>query len=208
VDRRLQKIRRAYERPERYERGMTLLERMIATARTRVGEIVGGRVLEIGIGSGQSLPHYRPDVELIGGDLSRPMLVLAGRRARDSARVVELVELDGRRLPFAGGSFDAVVFSLCLCTIPDPEVALTEALRVARPGAPIVLLEHVRSHVAPVAWLQDAVSLLSGPLSEEYFNRRTLDTARAAGVEVLRVRRWGLGFFNLIEGRRPDRRLA
>ncbi len=203
MDRRLEKIRRAYRRPADYERGNSLIEWMVGRHQRRVGEMVGGLVLEVGIGSGRSLSAYGPKASIFGGDLSRPMLLACRERGRELGLSVPLVELDARHLPFAGGLFDAVVFTLCLCTIPDPVSALREALRVARPGGRIVLLEHVRSHIAPVAWLQDAVSLLSGPLAEEYFNRRTAENAVAAGVEVERVERWGAGFFNLVEGRKP-----
>ncbi len=204
MDRRLEKVRRVYSRnPAAYDRGMAITERLVGRARQRVGEVARGRVLELGIGTGRSLPHYRPEVSLAGGDLARPMLLACRARAAALERRVQLVELDAASLPFPDSAFDSVVFTLCLCTIPEPERALREALRVARPGASIVLLEHVRSHIAPVAWLQDALSLVSGRLAEEYFNRRTLETARAAGVVVTRVRRWGLGFFNLIEGRKP-----
>lgn len=203
MDNRLERIRRAYRCPADYERGASLIEWMVGRRQRRVGEMASGLVLEIGIGSGRSLPAYGPRAAVFGGDLSRPMLLACRERARELGRAVPLVELDARRLPFAGAVFDAVVFTLCLCTIPEPVSALREALRVARPGARIVLLEHVRSHIAPIAWLQDAVSLVSGPLAEEYFNRRTAENAVAAGVEVERVERWGAGFFNLVEGRKP-----
>lgn len=203
MDRRLDRIRRSYARAERYDAGMGLLERLVGAARREVGEAVRGRVLEVGIGTGRTLPWYREGVEVVGGDLSRPMLEACVARAMSLNRRVALVELDARHLPFGADRFDAVVFTLCLCTIPEPERALREALRVVRPGGAVWLLEHVRSDVAPIAWLQDAASAVTGRLSEEHFNRRTVETARAAGVEVVKVRRWGAGFFALVEGRRP-----
>lgn len=204
MDRRLAKIRRSYARPARYDSGMGLLERLVAHARREVGEAVRGRVLEVGIGTGRTLPWYAPGVELVGGDLTRAMLEGCAERALSLGREVALVEMDARRLPFGADRFDAVVFTLCLCTIPEPERALREALRVLRPGGSLWLLEHVRSHLPPIAWLQDAATVVTGRLSEEHFNRRTVETARAAGVEVLRVRRWAAGFFVLVEGRRPS----
>jgi ubiquinone/menaquinone biosynthesis C-methylase UbiE len=96
-----------------------------------------------------------------------------------------------------------VAFNLCLCTIPNPEAAVREAMRVARPGAPMVFLEHVRSHVPPIALLQEAFNPLLVALQQDHFNRRTADTVRRAGVEVTSVDRWALGFFNLIVSRAP-----
>lgn len=161
-----------------------------------------GRLLDIGVGTGLSLPHYPPEVEVVGIDYSRPMLRHAmSWRGRAGA---ELVQADAERLPFADRSFDSVAFSLCLCTIPDPQRAIREALRVARPGAPMVFLEHVRSHLLPVALIEDVITPLTVLVMADHFNRRTADDVRRAGIRIERVDRWCLGIFNLIVGRAPD----
>jgi len=67
----------------------------------------------------------------------------------------------------------------------------------------MAFLEHVRSHVLPIALLQDAASPLLVALEQDHFNRRTEQTIRRAGVEVISVERFALGFFNLIVGRAP-----
>jgi ubiquinone/menaquinone biosynthesis C-methylase UbiE len=113
--------------------------------------------------------------------------------------------MDAEHLGFPDQTFDSVAFSLCLCTIADPERALREAVRVAKPGAPMVFLEHVRSHLLPVALVQEAMSPILVVLQQDHFNRRTVDIVRRAGVEVESVDRWLLGFFNLIVGRAPAR---
>jgi ubiquinone/menaquinone biosynthesis C-methylase UbiE len=173
---------------------------MLAGRRRKVGESARGRLLDVGFGTGLSLPHYPPSVEVIGIDASLRMLQFA---QRDAATRVRLVQMDAERLAFADQTFDSVAFNLCLCTIPDPERAVREAVRVARPGAPMVFLEHVRSHVLPIALLQEALNPLLVALQQDHFNRRTADTVRRAGVEVTSVERWGWGFFNLIVGRAP-----
>lgn len=180
-----------------------LTARMLAGRREKVGEMVRGRLLDIGFGSGLSLPHYPPDVQVFAVDYSLPMLQHAMRGAE---RTVDLVQADAERLPFADACFDSVAFNLCLCTIPEPERAIREALRVARPGARMVFLEHVRSHLLPVALLQDVVNPACVLLQADHFNRRTADIARRAGVEIEQVDRWMLGLFNLIVGRAPDDR--
>jgi len=88
-------------------------------------------------------------------------------------------------------------------SFPDPEQAVREALRVARPGAPMIFLEHVRSHLLPVALIQEALSPILVALQEDHFNRRAEEIVRRAGVQVESVDRWLLGFFNLIIGRAP-----
>jgi ubiquinone/menaquinone biosynthesis C-methylase UbiE len=203
-ERQLRRIRKNYDRnAERYERCMGLTDRLTRAARAKVGETVTGSLLEVGIGSGLSLPHYPDSVQVTGVDLSREMLRLCRARAAELGRPVELIEDDAQSLPFAAATFDSVAFNLCLCTIPDPLLAVREGLRVARPGAPLVFLEHVRSHLWPVALVQDLVNPLTVRFDADHFNRRTLATVRAAGVEVLAVERWALGFFNLIVGRAP-----
>lgn len=166
-----------------------------------MGEIVCGRLLDVGFGTGLSLPHYPASVEVVGVDLSLPML----RHAEPAAgrRPAALVQADAERLPFADRSFDSVVFNLCLCTIPDPEAAIRDALRVARPGAPMVFLEHVRSDILPVGILQDVLNPALVLLQADHFNRRTEASVRRAGVEIVRSARWFIGMFTLIIGRAP-----
>jgi ubiquinone/menaquinone biosynthesis C-methylase UbiE len=200
----LDRVRRIYDRdPAAYHRGSALTERLLAARRQKVGETVTGRVLDIGFGTGLSLPHYPPSLEVIGIDASLGMLRFGRSEAAKVGRPVQLVEMDAQRLGFPDRSFDSVAFNLCLCTIADPERAVREALRVVRPGAPMVFLEHVRSHLLPLALLQDAVSPLLVALQQDHFNRRTAETIGRAGVEVVSVERFALGFFNLIMGRAP-----
>lgn len=201
----LGRVRRLYDRnPAAYDRGSVLTERLLAERRRKVGEIVTGRLLDIGFGTGLSLPHYPPSVEVVGIDASLGMLRFGRSEAARMGRAVQLVEMDAQHLAFADRTFDSVAFNLCLCTIENPERALREALRVARLGAPMAFLEHVRSHLLPIALLQEAASPLLFALEQDHFNRRTEQTIRHAGVEVISVERFALGFFNLIVGRAPQ----
>ena len=202
--RELRRIRKNYNRnAERYDRGIGLLDRLTRDARQKVGESVQGRVLEVGIGSGLSLPYYPASVQLTGVDLSREMLRLCRGRAAELGLPVALVEEDAQALPFGDAVFDSVAFNLVLCTVPDPRRAVREGLRVAKPGAALVFFEHVRSHLWPVALLQDLINPLTVRLDADHFNRRTSAIVSEAGVEVVWTRRWALGFFNLIVGRAP-----
>ena len=200
----LSRVRRIYDRnPAGYHRGSALTERLLAVWRQKVGEIVRGRLLDIGFGTGLSLAHYPPSVEVIGIDASLGMLRFARSEAANLGRRVQLLEMDAEHLGFPDRSFDSVAFNLCLCTIGDPDRAVREALRVARPGAPIVFLEHVRSQLLPIALLQDVLSPVLVALEQDHYNRRTEETIRRTGVEVISVERFTLGFFNLIVGRAP-----
>ena len=205
LERQLRRIRKNYNRnAERYDRGIAITDRLTRDARRKVGETVRGHLLEVGIGSGLSLPYYPASLRVTGVDLSREMLHRCRQRALELGHSVALVEEDAQALPFADRVFDSVAFNLVLCTVPDPLRAVREALRVARPGAPLVFFEHVRSHLLPVALLQELINPLTVRFDADHFNRRTLDTVRAAGVEVVWIHRWALGFFNLIVGRAPE----
>ena len=201
----MDRVRRIYDRnPADYHRGSALTERLLAVRRRKVGEIATGRLLDIGFGTGLSLPHYPPSIDVIGIDASLGMLQFARGEAAQLGRPVLLIEMDAERMAFSDRTFDSVAFNLCLCTIADPERAVREALRVARPGARMTFLEHVRSDVLPIALLQDALSPILVALEQDHYNRRTEETIRRAGVEVVSVDRFALGFFNLIVGRAPD----
>ena len=206
----LERVRRVYDAdPAAYHRGMSFLtERLLAGRREKVGESVNGRLLDVGFGTALSLPHYPASVEVVGIDASLGMLRYARKEAGRLGKPAELVQMDAEHLGFADRTFDSVAFNLCLCTIPNPERAVREAIRVARPGAPLIFLEHVRSHVLPVAALQEVLNPVLVALQADHFNRRTADTVRRAGVEVLSVDRWALGFFNLIVGRAPEAELS
>jgi ubiquinone/menaquinone biosynthesis C-methylase UbiE len=200
----LSRVRRIYDRnPAGYHRGSALTERLLAIRRRKVGEIVRGRLLDIGFGTGLSLTHYPPSVDVIGIDASLGMLRFGRSEAARLGRPVQLLEMDAEHLGFPDRCFDSVAFNLCLCTIGDPDRAVREALRVARPGAPMTFLEHVRSDVWPIAVIQEALSPVLVALEQDHYNRRTAETIRRAGVEVITVDRFAWGFFALIVGRAP-----
>ena len=111
----------------RYDRTVGKAElTMLAGSREWVGARARGRVLEVAVGTGRSLPHYPPGVELVGIDLSPEMLAIARERAAEAGVAVDLREGDAEALPFADASFDTVVCALALCSIPRPDVALAE----------------------------------------------------------------------------------
>ncbi len=176
---------------------------MALRARIRIGRLVEGRVLEVGVGTGLNLSHYPAGTDVTGIDLSPKMLAIARQRAADLDLKADLREMDAEALDFPDQSFDSVVYSLCLCTIPDPVRALQEGLRVARPGARMIFFEHVRSNVLPVALLQELINPLMVRFLADHWNRRTLDMIQAAGIELDIVRRAWLGVFVLAAGRAP-----
>lgn len=108
---------------------------------TEAAERVGGRMLEVGVGTGLSLSGYRPDNTVFGMDISAPMLWKARRRVKRQQllHVGGLAVMDAERLAFADAAFDVVVAQYVVTAVPNPERALDEFLRVLRPGGEIVI---------------------------------------------------------------------
>lgn len=150
-----------------------------------------GRVLDIGAGTGANLPHYRAREvsDLVLLDRSAGMLARAGRKLRDPDLEVALVQRRAEQLPFEAQTFDTVVFTLSLCTIPQPAAALREARRVLRPGGTLLVLEHVRAEEPGLAAWQDRLTPLWSLVNQGcHPNRDTRATIEAAGFTFETVR--------------------
>ena len=108
-------------------------------------ERIGGRILEVGVGTGLSLPDYSASSRLIGVDYSEPMLRKAKSRVaeRRLGNVEALAVMDAGHLGFKDAAFDVVVGQYVITAVPDPEATLNEFARVLRPGGEIVLVNHL-----------------------------------------------------------------
>lgn len=187
----------------RYDRSMARLERgLLAGNREWIGERARGRVLEVAIGSGRSLPFYPPGIDLTGVDLTPEMLDLARARATELGVDVDLREGDAEHLPFDDASFDTVVCALGLCSIPRPEVAIREMARVLVPGGSLLIFDHIGSSWPPIfagQWLVERVTI---PTAGEHLTRRQLPLVRAAGLEIVASDRLKAGIVERIHARR------
>jgi ubiquinone/menaquinone biosynthesis C-methylase UbiE len=129
------------------------------TIRERVCSGLKGEVLEIGFGTGHNLPFLPPDVTRL--QVVEPSGVgvrLAGERISASPIDVEVIGLDGQRLPVDDQSVDAVLCTWTLCTIPDPVAAMREVRRVLRPGGTLHFVEHGRAPDPGVRRWQDRLN--------------------------------------------------
>jgi len=108
-------------------------------------ERIGGRILEVGVGTGLSLPDYGRDCRLCGVDISEPMLRKAQERVAELklSNVEGLWVMDAENLSFPDASFDVVVAQYVITTVPNPEATLDEFARVLKPGGEIVLVNHI-----------------------------------------------------------------
>jgi phosphatidylethanolamine/phosphatidyl-N-methylethanolamine N-methyltransferase len=167
-------------------------------------ERVGGRVLEVGIGTGISLPHYSSKCQLCGIDISAPMLRKAAERVAEFnlTNVEGLWVMDAERLSFPDNSFDVVVAQYVITTVPNPEATLDEFARVLKPGGEIVLVSRIGAEAglrrSLEHWFQPAARKL-GWRTEFSFARYARWAAQSAGMRLIERRAMPpFGHFNLI----------
>jgi ubiquinone/menaquinone biosynthesis C-methylase UbiE len=150
-----------------------------------------GRVLEIGAGTGANLSHYGDGVETLS--VTEPDESMARKleeRARDLGRDVTVVRAPAARLPFDDGTFDVVVATLVLCTVPDQREALAELRRVLVPGGHLLFVEHVRADEPGLARWQDRLNGMNRVFGRGCnCNRATLEAIGAAGFELAELER-------------------
>lgn len=126
----------------------------------------GERVLEVGVGTGLSLPLYPASVRVTGIDLSREMLDKARARVarRKLAQVEALLEMDAEQMSFADASFDKVVAMYVVSVVERPARLLEELHRVCKPDGEIFLVNHVRSDNPLVGSIEKGLARFSDKL--------------------------------------------
>ena len=113
----------------------------------------GGRVLDVGVGTGLELPMFGPNVRITGIDLCEPMLDIARKRVASQKleNVDDLLVMDAMDLKFPDATFDAVIGPYVLTVVPEPERTLDEMARVVKPGGEIILSNHIGAESGLVA---------------------------------------------------------
>jgi phosphatidylethanolamine/phosphatidyl-N-methylethanolamine N-methyltransferase len=167
-------------------------------------ERVGGRILEVGVGTGISLPDYNRSCKLVGVDISEPMLRKAQSRVRSLrlSNVEVLSVMDAKNLAFPENFFDAVVAQYVITAVPDPEGTLDEFVRVLKPGGELILVNHIGAEKG----LRKLSELAFAPLARrlgwrpEFPWARLVDWAAKHGGVTLAERRPmpPMGHFSLI----------
>jgi phosphatidylethanolamine/phosphatidyl-N-methylethanolamine N-methyltransferase len=167
-------------------------------------ERIGGRILEVGVGTGISLPDYSRATRLCGVDISEPMLRKAQQRVEELglSNVEGLWVMDAERLSFPDASFDVVVAQYVITTVPHPEAALDEFARVVKPGGEIVLVSRVGAEAGLrrtlERWFAPAARKL-GWRTEFSFVRYARWAARTPGMRLIERRAMPpFGHFSLI----------
>ncbi|MCI2425691.1 methyltransferase domain-containing protein [Candidatus Acetothermia bacterium] len=150
-------------------------------------QVEGERVLEVGVGTGKNMSYYPSRARVTAIDLSAKMLRRARRRVERKKREVDLRQMDAQALNFPDQSFDSAVASFVFCSVPDPELGLSELGRVTKSEGDILLLEHVRPENPCLGRLFDLFNPLIVRLFGCNINRRTLLNIERVGLEIERV---------------------
>jgi ubiquinone/menaquinone biosynthesis C-methylase UbiE len=200
-----ERVRRIQDKnAPKYDRQMNFFDRVLfAGGREWACAQAQGDVLEIAVGSGRNLPYYPQGVTLTAIEFAPQMLAIARERAAELGREVDLRVGDAQALDFPHDSFDTVIITLALCTIPDDRKAVSEARRVLRPGSRLVLMEHVRSPVLPVRAVQRLIDPLAVRFEADHLVRDPLDYLADQGFEIESVARSRWGIVERLIARKP-----
>jgi ubiquinone/menaquinone biosynthesis C-methylase UbiE len=186
-----------------YDRAIAFSEKLFfGNGRAWACSQARGQVLEIAIGTGRNLPFYPADVQITGIEISPAMLKIASQRAQTLGRQVELVSGDAQALPFPDHSFDSVVCTISLCSIPDERQAIAEVWRVLRPGGCFIALEHVRSPNPIIRGLERLLEPLAVRTQADHLLREPVETVQEAGFRIEYLKRLKLGIVERLIARK------
>lgn len=171
-------------------------------------EKIGGRILEVGVGTGISLPQYRRTSRLTGIDISDAMLDKARERVRDLGldNVEDIKVMDAEALEFESDSFDVVVAQYVVTAVPNPEKALSEFARVVRPGGEIIITTRIGAETGLRGTIEKALMPITSKLgwrTEFPWGRYTAWAEATPSVELIERRPLPpLGHFSLVRYRK------
>ena len=155
-----------------------------------------GKVLEVGVGTGLSLPDYKPHLEVTGIDLAPEMLDKARERVAKEAlnNVAGLHEMDASNLRFDDASFDTTVAMYVITVVPDPVAVMRELARVTKPGGQVMLVNHFSQEEGVRGWVERSMA----PFADLVGWHSVFDVSRVMVCEDLKLeekkslRPWGL----------------
>lgn len=142
-----------------------------------------GRVLEIGVGTGRNLKYYPSGALVTGIDNSEGMLEKARKKA-EGMQNITLLLMDAEHMEFPDNTFDYVVTTFVLCSIPDPVRALKEMRRVLKPSGELIAIEHMRSKNSLIARIEDLINPIMFFFIGDDMTRNTVGNIKKAGFTI------------------------
>jgi ubiquinone/menaquinone biosynthesis C-methylase UbiE len=175
-----------------YDRGLEATEEAgLRDTRQRLLAGATGRTIDLGAGTGANLGLFSAAVtELVLAEPDPHMLAKLRAKLGESGSKATAIEAPAEELPFEDSSFDTAVFTLVLCTVPDPAAALAEAARVLRPGGRLLFVEHVRAEDPGLARWQDRLEKPWRFLADGcHCNRDTVAAVEASPLRLEQLER-------------------
>ncbi len=179
-------------------------ERRFAAAKRRLCGHMRGRCLMVAAGTGNDFAYFPPWLTVVAIDISPQMAARARAKAMSYAGSLVVQVMDAQALAFPDAAFDTAVTICTLCSIPDPLRALRELYRCLKPGGQLLMFEHVRSRIGPLALLQDVMTPITRRFGPE-MNRDTVATVLRAGFELCWEEPVYVDIVKAIGARRPAR---
>ena len=142
-----------------------------------------GKILEVGVGTGRNLEYYPAGAEVTGVDNSGRMLDKALKKAKGRQNIT-LISMDAEHMDFPDNTFDYVVTTFVLCSIPDPVKALKEMRRVLKPSGELIAIEHMRSKNSLIANIEDLINPIMFFLIGDELTRNTVENIKKAGFTI------------------------
>lgn len=155
-----------------------------------------GDILEIGVGTGKNLSYYNKEAKVTAIDISSGMLSKARNKLKEiKNKNIKLIEMDAQHLKFKNNSFDYVLCTFVLCSVPDPVKTLREMKRVCKKNGKIIMIEHMLSKNKLIAFFEH----LHNPITKTLFgfnvNRKTNENVVKAGLKIKKIN--NLAFFDV-----------
>lgn len=177
-------------------------ERRFAVPKQALFAKMKGCCLMVAAGTGADFRFFPPDLAITALDISPGMIEQARGRAAAYRGTLTLQVMDVQELAFADATFDTVATSCTFCSVPDPLRGLRELYRCLKPGGQLLMFEHVRSRVGPIALMQDVMTLFSRRIGPD-MNRDTIGNVLRAGFELTHENNVYVDVVKTIEARRP-----
>ena len=178
-------------------------EHRFGPAKTSLFAKMTGRCLMVAAGTGNDFRYFPSGLTITAVDISPGMLGRARPRATAYKGVLDLRLMDVQALEFPDGTFDTVATACTFCSVPDPVRGLRELYRCLKPGGQLLMFEHVRSRVGPIAIMQDLMTPISRRFGPD-MNRDTVSNVLRAGFELRRETNVYFDIVKALEARRSE----
>ncbi|MFW9854018.1 MAG: class I SAM-dependent methyltransferase [Candidatus Thorarchaeota archaeon] len=182
-------VRKRYDWYSRfYDKFEQPMEQMVfRDLRSLIIGALKGKILEVGVGTGKNIQYYQSHTQVIGVDISPNMLKKAKQKISSfHGNKIELKLMDAEELSFKDETFNIVLCTFVLCSVPNPANAIQEMLRVLRSRGRLILLEHVLSKMSLIAYLQKIANPFTRGIFGFNIDRDTLEILKQENVLILK----------------------